>query len=60
MSFATNPGALLRARATISPQGANTKPDGITPNAGRLMWTGFMAILAAGVGFGVRGGIFAN
>lgn len=31
--------------------------DGITPNAGRLLWAGFMAILAAGVGFSIRGGI---
>ena len=38
----------------------NTKEDGITPNAGRLLWAGFMAILAAGIGFGVRGGILAN
>ncbi|MEO0446410.1 MAG: MFS transporter, partial [Verrucomicrobiota bacterium] len=38
----------------------NIKEDGITPNAGRLLWAGFMAILAAGVGFGVRGGILAN
>ena len=29
-------------------------------NRKRLLWAGFMAILAAGVGFGVRGGIFAN
>ena len=29
-------------------------------NAKRLLWAGFMAILAAGVGFGVRGGIFGN
>ncbi|MEM9015473.1 MAG: MFS transporter, partial [Verrucomicrobiota bacterium] len=29
-------------------------------NAGRLLWAGFTAILAAGVGFGVRGGILAN
>ena len=29
-------------------------------NARRLLIAGFMAILAAGVGFGVRGGIFAN
>jgi MFS family permease len=36
----------------------NIKQDGIAPNAGRLMWAGFMAILAAGIGFGVRGGIF--
>jgi MFS family permease len=38
----------------------NIKQDGITPNAGRLLWAGFAAILAAGVGFGVRGGILAN
>ena len=38
----------------------NIKEDGITPNAGRLLWAGFMAILAAGIGFGVRGGIVAN
>ena len=36
------------------------KRDGISPNAGRLLWAGFMAILAAGIGFGVRGGILAN
>lgn len=38
----------------------NIKKDGITPNAGRLLWAGFMAILAAGVGFGIRGGILSN
>lgn len=32
--------------------------DAITPNASRLLWAGFTAILAAGVGFGVRGGLF--
>jgi len=37
-----------------------SKPDAIAPNASRLLWAGFTAILAAGVGFGVRGGIFAN
>src|SRR5688572_17464698 len=31
--------------------------DGITPNARRLLWAGFFAILAAGVGFSVRAGI---
>jgi MFS family permease len=30
------------------------------PNAKRLLWAGFMAIFAAGVGFAVRGGIFAD
>lgn len=38
----------------------NIKQDGIAPNAGRLLWAGFYAILAAGIGFGVRGGILAN
>jgi len=30
---------------------------GAYPNAHRLLWAGFMAILAAGVGFAIRGGI---
>ena len=30
------------------------------PNARRLLWGGFLAILAAGVGFAIRGGILAN
>ena len=33
---------------------------GIVPNASRLLWAGFMAILAAGVGFAIRGGILDN
>jgi MFS family permease len=36
------------------------KTEGIAPNASRLLWAGFLAILAAGVGFAIRGGIFAN
>ena len=32
----------------------------VVANANRLLWAGFMAILAAGVGFAIRGGIFAN
>jgi MFS family permease len=35
-----------------------TNADAIAPNASRLLWAGFTAILAAGVGFGVRGGLF--
>ena len=31
--------------------------DGIAPNASRLLWAGFFAILAAGVGFSIRAGI---
>jgi MFS family permease len=38
----------------------NIKQDGISPNAGRLLWAGFMAILAAGMGFAVRGAIFGD
>ena len=34
--------------------------DAVVPNAKRLLWAGFMAILAAGVGFALRGGIFDN
>src|SRR6266851_2173409 len=32
----------------------------IAPNAKRLLMAGFLAILAPGVGFGIRGGILAN
>lgn len=32
----------------------------IASNANRLLWAGFLAILAAGIGFGIRGGILAN
>lgn len=35
----------------------NFQRDGIAPNAGRLLWAGFFAILAAGVGFSIRAGI---
>jgi MFS family permease len=37
-----------------------TTNEGAVPNANRLLWAGFMAILAAGVGFAVRGSIFAD
>jgi len=39
---------------------AQESNNGIAPNAKRLLWAGFMAILAAGIGFGIRGGILAN
>ncbi len=38
----------------------SAQSEGIAPNANRLLWAGFMAILAAGVGFAIRGGIFDN
>ena len=34
--------------------------NGTAPNAHRLLWAGFMAILAAGVGFSVRAGILGQ
>ena len=34
--------------------------DAVAPNAKRLLWAGFMAILAAGVGYSVRGGILGQ
>ncbi len=37
-----------------------SKSEAIAPNASRLLWAGFTAILAAGVGFGVRGGLFGT
>ena len=39
---------------------AMSKSDAIADNATRLLYAGFTAILAAGVGFGIRGGIFGN
>lgn len=39
---------------------SNVGNDAVAPNAQRLLWAGFMAILAAGVGFAIRGGIFDN
>src|SRR4029453_12256720 len=38
----------------------SAKIEGIAPNASRLLWAGFMAILAAGVGFAIRNGILDN
>jgi MFS family permease len=32
----------------------------VASNATRLLWAGFLAILATGIGFGIRGGILAN
>ncbi len=38
----------------------NQSDAGIAPNAHRLLWAGFMAILATGVGFAIRGGVLDN
>lgn len=37
---------------------ATVSNEAIAPNARRLLWAGFMAILAAGIGMAIRGGIF--
>jgi MFS family permease len=42
----------------MSNQNVDNAP--VAANAKRLLWAGFMAIFAAGMGFGVRGGIFDN
>ncbi len=34
--------------------------SGIAPNAKRLLWAGFLAIFAAGIGLAIRGGLFAE
>src|SRR5215204_363290 len=34
--------------------------ESLASNATRLLWAGFLAILATGIGFGIRGGILAN
>src|SRR5947199_3855903 len=39
---------------------SNGGSNGIAPNAKRLLFAGFAAILAAGVGAAIRGGILAN
>lgn len=39
---------------------SNGNGNGKVPNAQRLLWAGFMAILAAGVGFSIRGGILGD
>jgi DHA2 family metal-tetracycline-proton antiporter-like MFS transporter len=42
------------------PPGAALGDPPISSNAKRLLWAGFMAILAAGIGFAIRGAIFAT
>lgn len=39
---------------------SNSLDTTTAPNAKRLLWAGFMAILAAGVGYSVRGGILGQ
>jgi MFS family permease len=48
------------APANDTPVENSGAANAIAPNAMRLLWAGFMAILAAGVGFAIRGGIFDN
>jgi MFS family permease len=39
---------------------ASVSAEAIAPNAQRLLWAGFLAILATGIGFAIRGGILAT
>ena len=39
---------------------STSRNEGVADNAQRLLWAGFMAILAAGIGFAIRGAIFNN
>src|SRR6266478_8643985 len=39
---------------------SNGSTNAIAPNAKRLLYAGFMAILAAGVGFSIRAGILGD
>ncbi len=43
--------------STAIPSNTSTSDPGVAPNAKRLLFAGFMAILAAGVGFALRNGI---
>ncbi|MGL4554770.1 MAG: MFS transporter [Gemmataceae bacterium] len=45
---------------SITTTPGRSSDDALAPNAYLLLWAGFMAILAAGVGFAIRGGIFAD
>ncbi len=44
----------------IPSAGTPATGNGIAPNAHRLLWAGFMAILAEGVGFSMRAGILGD
>lgn len=43
-----------------APSNLPVSNEPIAANAQRLLWAGFLAILATGIGFGIRGGILAN
>jgi MFS family permease len=44
----------------MTPTNSGSLSDATAPNAYRLLWGGFMAILAAGIGFSIRGGFLDN
>jgi len=46
--------------STANPPISSPGGDALAANAYRLLWAGFTAILAAGVGFAIRGGILDN
>src|SRR5262245_9702480 len=48
------------SRDPSHPLSGNGGGEAMAPNAYRLLWAGFLAILAAGVGFAIRGGFLDN
>jgi MFS family permease len=44
----------------MSQANETAQPEATATNANRLLWGGFMAILAAGIGFAIRGGFLDN
>ena len=51
---------ISEAKLTLNKNQQMTIENGIASNAKRLLWAGFLAIFAAGVGFAIRGGILDN
>src|SRR5437870_3952214 len=45
---------------TTPPSAGSASGSGLAPNAYRLLWAGFMAIFAEGVGFSMRAGILGD
>ena len=50
----------MQARHGGNGETMQTDNTPIAPNAYRLLWAGFLAILAAGIGFAIRGGVIAT
>src|SRR3954464_9179318 len=62
MSSSSGPNPYESSKAPTPLHGGphSSAADAAAPNAMWLLWAGFTAILAAGVGFAIRGGILDN